>query len=138
LRFVLEERDEKGRQPRSYGERANRFDGNRGMQSSEDNWLAARLQAALDKAMGGPEWGKATLPFVYIYSMEAVERLPEVVEAVRSALAECLNQRWVMLHTDLKAAWGKKDKQDRKDAAAEELRREPEQRRASKARKRDG
>ena len=137
LQFVIEERDEKGHQPRRYGERANRFEGNRGMQGSEDNWLSARLQTALDKAMGGPDWGKASLPFVYIYNIEAVERLPEIVEAVRRVLAECLNKRWVMLHTDLKADWGKRDKKDWKDPEEEELKREREEWKDFKARQRE-
>ena len=74
-----------------------------------------------------------------IQRVPAVNRLLEALPSSdrRRVLAECLNQRWVMLHTDLKADWGKKDKKDWKDPEEEELRREREEWKDFKARQRE-
>jgi hypothetical protein len=97
--------------------------GNPAMKSSEEEWLARRLEAALDKQFHGPEWGKVEHGWAKVYNLEAAERLPEIVELIRQLLAQCRHPHCAFVNIDLKAQWHLQD-QSWKDPEQEKLERE--------------
>ncbi len=99
LRFALEADDSQNR--RRERVEADPWAGNTGMRDSETRWLARCLQLELDKTFGGPSWGSAGFPFLAIHSMEAAERFPEIVEAVRRVLASHRHAKEVFLSVAL-------------------------------------
>jgi hypothetical protein len=84
--------------------------GNPAMKSSEEEWLARRLRAALDKQFHGPEWGEVAHGWAQVYNLEAAERLPEIVELIRQLLAQCRHRHCIFVNIDLKAQWHLRDK----------------------------
>jgi hypothetical protein len=76
------------------------------MQQSERVWLARCLQHRITKVLEDPHWGDVNdCPWVNIHSLEAAERLPEIVRIVRAFLATTRHRFRVHLRVELKAEW---------------------------------
>jgi hypothetical protein len=96
---------------------------------AEGKWVARRLRAAIDRALGEKNWGKTDcsdyratdcVVTLDLETIDTCERVPEVIEACRRELAWLRNQWVVSLTTHPLAEW-EKDPQEWKDPEEREL-----------------
>jgi hypothetical protein len=84
------------------------------LHESEARWAGARLKSAIDTALRDKSWGEIDrfghrahecLLSVAVHSVDAADRLPEIIEACRAELAWFRNRWIVRLTVDPEAEW---------------------------------
>jgi hypothetical protein len=84
------------------------------LHESEGHWAAARIRSAIDRALRDKGWGNISAARLSaercsldatVHSIEAADRLPEIIAACRAELAWFRNHWIVRLTVDLEAEW---------------------------------
>lgn len=99
------------------------------LHASEAEWAAARIKSAISRALREKDWGETKSALhhpalcsldVSLHSIDAADRLPEVIEACREELAWFRNCWTVDLSVSLQAEW-EKDPDGWKEASTDEF-----------------
>jgi hypothetical protein len=74
---------------------------------SEITWISRKMEKALTQLVGA-KWGEileSMDPMISVQTLEAAERMPEIVQVVRETLAASRRERHAMIVVDLDAEW---------------------------------
>lgn len=95
----------------------------------EGRWAGARMKSAIDRALRDKSWGEINtaeyvahrcLLSMTVHSIDAADRLPEIIEACRAELAWFRNRWIVRLSVDPEAEW-ETDPEDWKESSEDEF-----------------
>jgi hypothetical protein len=125
LRYVVETKGRPSHGDDGCGKPGDKWAGNEGMRHSEAQWFEHRLQAAVRNFRGDAGGVKVDFgDWLTVNNVEAVHRLPELLEMARRILAECRYRRTLTVRVDFserdeepEEEWGDPDEVEAQRAA---------------------
>jgi hypothetical protein len=116
-RFVVGPHKHLPKNPRAKQGNAPDWASNQGMAGSEGQWMQRKIRRRVARALDHPRWGSVSAfygghGYITVSSLDAAERLPEIVQVIRECLASSRLPWCACLFVNLDAEWERDDETD--------------------------